>query len=83
MGAPDIYQDAALAEITLVCGQCGTTLDSEDLPVDQPRYPGAGYFRALADESHRRGWLIEYTGPSGAYFDYRILCPNCAPRKSI
>jgi hypothetical protein len=82
MGAPDIYQDAALADITLICGQCGASLDSEDLLIDQPRYPDSRCFVALADEAYRRGWLIEYTGPQATYFDYRILCPGCAPRSS-
>jgi hypothetical protein len=82
MDAPDIYQDAALAEITLICQQCEASLDSEDLPEGQPRFSDSGYFVALANEAYRRGWLIEYTGPSANYFDYHILCPDCAGRKT-
>src|SRR5690349_4190040 len=38
MDAPDIYQDAALADITLICQQCKASLDSENLPEGQPRF---------------------------------------------
>jgi hypothetical protein len=82
MDAPDIYQDAALADITLICHQCKASLDSEDLPKGQPRFADSGYFVALANEAYRRGWLIEYDGPNASYFDYRIHCPECLMRKS-
>jgi len=81
MDAPDIYQDAALAEITLVCSRCNAALDSEDLPQGEPRFPESGYFLALANEAYRLGWLIEYDGANARYFDYRILCPLCAKQE--
>jgi hypothetical protein len=81
MDAPDIYQDAALAEITLICNQYKASLDSDDLPEGQPRFSDPGYFVALANEAYRIGWLIEYDGPDANYFDYRILCPECAKRQ--
>jgi hypothetical protein len=52
------------------------------LPEGQPRFADSGYFVALANEAYRRGWLIEYDGPNASYFDYRILCPDCARPKS-
>ena len=82
MDSPDIYQDAALADITLICQQCKAILDSDDLAEGQPRFSDSGYFVALANEAYRRGWLIEYEGLNASYFDYRILCPECAGRKS-
>ena len=82
MDAPDIYQDAAHADITLICHQCNASLDSEDLPEGQPRFSDSGYFVALANEAYRRGWLIEYDSTNASYFDCRILCPECARDKS-
>jgi hypothetical protein len=82
MDAPDIYHDAEFADIALICHRCNASLDSEDLPEGQPRFSDAGYFVALANEAYRRGWLIECDGPNASYFDYRILCPECARRKS-
>jgi hypothetical protein len=78
MPVPDTYLDAALAEITLVCHQCQASLDSEDSPSDQPRFPESNYVEALAEAAFRLGWLIEYQGLNASYFDYRILCPSCA-----
>ena len=82
MDVPDIYLDAAIAEITLVCDRCRGHLDSEDLPGGHPRFAGDGWFVALANEAHQRGWVIEYSGPDANYCDYRILCPECARHKS-
>jgi hypothetical protein len=81
MDAPDIYQDAALADITLICGQCKASLDSDDLPDGQPHFSDPGYFVALANAAYRLGWLIEYNGPNANYFNYRILCAECAKRQ--
>lgn len=78
MSVPDIYLDAALAEISLVCQQCQASLDSDELPPDQPRFPESNYVEALAEAAFRLGWLIEYHGTHPSYFDYRILCPSCA-----
>lgn len=78
MNVPEIYLDAALAEITLHCHQCDTSLDPHDLPPDQPRFGADGWYENLAAEALRRGWLIEYNAPDSSYFDYRIACPNCA-----
>jgi hypothetical protein len=78
MSVPDIYLDAALAEITLVCQHCQASLDSDDLPSDQPRFPESNYVEVLAEAAFRLGWLIEYHGTNASYFDYRIFCPACA-----
>ena len=55
MDAPDICQDTALADITLVCHRCKASLDSDDMPEGQPRFSDSGYFVALANEAYRRG----------------------------
>lgn len=83
MDVPDIYLDAALAEITLSCESCDARLGAEDLPADQPRFGDDNWYQNLAAESLRRGWLIEYSGTEANYFDYRIKCPKCANRPSL
>ena len=80
MDVPDIYLDAALAEITLRCDRCDASLDTDDLPEGQPRFGDDNWFQNLAAESLRRGWLIEYIGPEASYFDYRIHCPICSKK---
>jgi hypothetical protein len=72
MVTPDVYYDAALACITLICDECDANLDSEDLPEGQPRFKDSGYYLALGDEAFRRGWRIEYRD------DFQVLCPECA-----
>ena len=84
METPEIYYDAALIGVELICDECWECcLDYYDLvagpwpPLElRPLFPPGDYVTIIGDEAFRRGWHVYYT----AVGDLRTICPTCARR---
>ena len=73
----DVYYDAALANMILRCDECPASLDPDSDLGPNLNFASERYYVLLGNEAQRQGWRITRVG---SYFDYTILCPQCAAR---